>query len=233
MDKWLQDLKGLRSLLLIIPVLYYILLLWSLLAADSEPPRTVYYYNELAFVPLLVLCTVLFFQREFGGGFSEIYATFPLSFAAMICRKLSLMLSLSLLMHGGWVLVYLSKFGVMKTDVYSYSGAEKAGESASWLDLLVQAFPSYLLVIAVVILVMILTKKIYTGIAAGFFLWLVEAMSGGKLLGEIAFFTRDIPPNITFMHNRLLITGIALACTLAAIGYANRRHHWIMAEEGE
>jgi hypothetical protein len=233
MDKLLQDVKSLRSILLLIPITYYLLLLWSLLAADPAYPRTVYYYNELAFVPLLVLLTISFFQREFGGGLMEIYATYPLSLSVMVLRKFSMILGTVLLLHAGWVMLYFGKFHRLETDIYSFAQSKLLWGEATWLQLFAQALPGYLLIISFVILIMVLSKKLYTGLAAGFALWLIEVLSSGKLLERFALFTKDIPPDIQFLHNRWLLTGIAVGLALAAIWSVNQRRHWIGHDEGE
>ncbi|MBP1994950.1 hypothetical protein [Paenibacillus eucommiae] len=233
MPKLLQDLKSLRSSLILVPGMYYLMLIWSLLAADPENPRTVYYYNEMAFLPLLVLLTVLFFQRELGGSVMEIVATLPLSFAAMLIRKIALVLASAIILHIGWVAIYMQKFTKLETDLYSFPAKRLQWMEASWPQLLLQALPSYLLIIAFVVLLTVMTKKLYAGVAAGMTLWLLEVLSSGKALGRFVLLTKDIPKEIPFLQNRLLLAAAALILLLLAIWSANRRDRWIVHDDGE
>lgn len=233
MSKLIHDLKGLKNLMIIVPILYYALLLSSIIFADADRPRTIFYYNEMAFLPLIVMLTVVYFQHELGGRMMEIYSTFPLSFAQMLIRKLGLIVMTTLIVHLGWVLVYKLKFDSFNCTIYYYSGNAPQFTEISWFQLWIQAFPEYLMMIGITMLFMILTKRLYGGLAAGFTLWMIEVLLNGQIASSVSLFTNHLPEEVPFIMNRLLLLGLFVLCMMISIMLMNRRERWVIQQETE
>ncbi len=233
MSKLAHDLKSAGNAALLVPAAYYALLLASIVFADPERPRSVFYYNEMAFLPLVIMIAVILFQRELGGSMMEIYSTFPVSFAAMVLRKFGVAMAASALLHFGWVYVYKQKFHMLRATVYLYNGGDPFTGDATWLMLLSQSAPEYALMAGVAIFASIASKTLYGGLAGGFAVWMAETMSDGKLLSVFAIYTLHIPGQITLAFNRLLLLSAGMICLAAAILLVNRRERWIVDKEVE
>ncbi|MED4600984.1 hypothetical protein P9314_09755 [Paenibacillus validus] len=232
MSKMISDLKGLYSPMAAVPALYLLLLHISIWLGDPEIPKNMTTYNEMAFLPLVPMVCTLYFQRELGGTL-EIYATFPVSFPRMIWRKLLLISATLLALHGGMVGSYVCRYGQIRTEIFSYAGGGSTRGEAGWLQLLLQAWPAYMSMTALSLLFILAFKKLYSGAAAGFALWLAEVLSEGRLLGHGALFTHHIPPEATFTANRWMHAAAAIAIVGFTIILANRRERWIVHDELE
>jgi len=233
MSKWWVELKGLKGWMLIMPLLYYLLLLASILLADSDRPRNLFYYNEMAFLPLLVMLVVLFFQREFGGSSMEIYATLPISFGGMLVRKAVLLVCATILLHLGWTLFYWLKFHQLRAGVYHYFTDQAMREETRWLPLFLQALPEYLIIMATTMLTIILFKRLYGGMLAGFLIWMIEVLSGGSLFAHLSLLTINLPREGSFTVNRFLLILFSILFFLISLWLINRRQRWILHEEIE
>lgn len=231
MSKVIQDFKNLRGAWGYGTVVFLLLFISTFLF--SEYPRDLYFLNEMFMLPLVVLCTVSFFQREFGGFFSEIYATFPLSFFSMIVRKLVLLYSLIALIHFSWVMTYVAKFDKMETVLYSYVKDVGQFQEVSWLQLFLQALPAYFIFTAVTLLAMVVTKKVYAGIGVGFAIWLVEVISMGQITKRWTLFTVYIPEDASFVVNRLGLVIVSLIVIIISIFWANKREKWIINDDSQ
>lgn len=227
-----QDLKGLKGPFLLAIVGCY--LGYVTLIATSRYPRDLFFLNEMFMLPVVSMATVMFYQRELGGYFSEIYATFPVSMTGMILRKLGQLLVFITVFHLAWTWVYLSSFGKMETLVYSYHNQPPYWGEISWLQLFSQSVPTYLLLAVLTLLGMVLTKKIYGGLGAGFSLWILEGLSRGEMLQDLTLYTvylPESPDNTAFVVNRMLLITISLALLTLSIYWANQRHKWIITDE--
>lgn len=229
MSKVIQDFKSLRGAWGYGTIAFFLLFISSFLF--SEYPRDLYFLNEMFMLPFVVLCTVSFFQREFGGFFSEIYATFPLSFFYMIVRKLVLLYCLIALIHFSWTMAYVAKFDQLQTVRYSYLKGTIQFQEVSWLQLFLQAVPAYFIFTSITLLAMVVTKKVYAGIGIGFAIWLVEVISMGQITKRCALLTVYIPEDASFFVNRLGLITTSILLIFISIWWANKREKWIITDD--
>ena len=229
MTNVLQDWKNVKGAWLYVFIAFYLLFLSSFLFAWE--PRDLFYLNEMFMIPLVVLGTVLILQREFGGYFSEIYATFPVSMPLMMLRKILQLYVFIATIHLFWTVIYRVKFGSMKTVLYYYKTDEAVFQEVSWLNLFVQSVPAYLVITGVTLLGMVLTKKVYGGLGAGFAVWMFEVISTGGITGEWTLFTIFIPMETAFARNRLGLLAIFIVLLLLSFWWANKREKWIVADD--
>ena len=79
------DLKLHKQPMTALIVTIFILYLISIVT--GEKPRTVYYYSEMGMFPVVIMFTLLLFQREIGGGSMELVSTYPASLRLIAVRK--------------------------------------------------------------------------------------------------------------------------------------------------
>lgn len=229
MSKFISDLKGLKSVLLFVPFTYYLLVILSIIMADE--PKTIFYYNEMIMLPLIVMLTGLLFQREFSGSMMEIYATFPVSFVAMLLRKVLFLVVIIFTLHLGWALTYLGKFNVIETMVYAYNEADPAFKSTSILHLFFQAFPGYLFISTIVLAGLIFSKQLYGGWLLGFAVWMFFSLMRNEWNGFFSLYTIYIREDTAFWCNQLLLLLFACGLTIISAILLNKRARWIVIEE--
>ncbi|GGK12000.1 hypothetical protein GCM10010965_01200 [Caldalkalibacillus thermarum] len=229
MSEVVQDLKGLKGPFLLAIVSYY--LGYVTLIVTSRYPRDLFFLNETFMLPVVIMATVMFYQRELSGYFSEIYATFPVSMPRMILRKMWQLMVFITVFHLAWTWVYLGAFGKMETLVYSYRDQPPYVGEISWLQLFSQSVPAYLLLAMLTLFGMVLTKKIYGGLGAGFSLWILEGLSRGEILKYLTLYTIYIPENTAFGVNRLLLVAISVVLLTLSMYWTSQRHKWIITDE--
>lgn len=228
MNKWLEDLKSLRGAWLFTAGVFYVLFLLSFLLSDE--PRDLFFFNEMFMIPLVILITVVLFQKEFGGYFTEVFATLPLSMGKLIMRKLLQLFLAIVLLHGLWSFLYRLKFNELQTTVYSYFN-EGIVQESSWIDLFLQSAPSYAAATSVTLTGLVLTKKVYGGLGAGFALWMFEVISQGRFLGQWTFFTVHIPEGISFTGNRMGLLSAFVILVAFSIFLASKREKWLISDD--
>lgn len=229
LSKWGEDMKGLRGLWLYIAAGFYSLFLLSFLL--SEEPRDLFFLNEVFMLPLVILLTIIVFQKEFGGYFSEVFATFPLCMAAVVGRKCVQLFIVVTAVHLIWVTLYRLTFGQLQTVAYDYENQEMVFTDLSWLELFAQGLPAYGLAAAVTVTGLIFTKKVYGGLGAGFALWMIEVLTMGAFLGRWTLFTMYMPDGATFAGNRTGLAAAAIVLLLMAAVWAGRREKWLTADD--
>ncbi|MDG5788391.1 hypothetical protein QA612_12955 [Evansella sp. AB-P1] len=229
MSSILQDWKNMKGAWLSVLVVFYLLFLLSFLF--SSEPRDLFYLNEMFMLPLVVICTIVFFQREFGGYFSEIYGTFPVSIPLMMLRKIVQLFVLIFILHFFWTVVYSWRFGGMETVLYSYQGKEAVYQEVTSIQLFLQALPTYFVMAGATILGLVLTKKVYGGLGVGFALWMFEVISVGSITGKWALFTIFLSQNDSFAVNRIAHIVVFLLLFTISIFWANRRSLWVIHDE--
>ncbi|UTR13623.1 hypothetical protein MM221_13445 [Salipaludibacillus sp. LMS25] len=230
-SKWQQDLKGMWGTWLFVTTGCYGLFLASFIFADADYPKDLFYLNELFMIPLVTLVTVLVFQKEFGGYFSEVFATFPLKMWEVIVRKFTLLVVLLISIHLLWVGLYWLKFGQLQTVTYDYANHEMSYKTLNWLELFSQSLPSYLFVAAITVVGLVFSKKVYGGLGAGFGLWMLEVLTGGGFLGRWTLFTIYIPTEGTFTENRVSLIVITVLLGIISVLWAERRGKWVTNED--
>ncbi|WP_253735962.1 hypothetical protein [Paenibacillus sp. FJAT-26967] len=233
------DLLNYKSMWGILPFLYLLMLAVTFFTADPEYPNNPLFYAETAFYPLLIMLTIGMFQRELSGAM-EIFATFPISMKGMVLRKLGLLALFTVLYQISWHTAYRAKFGTVSTLVFSYSSpVEPQPQADAGIgSLLLQQLPALLFMCLLVITLLLLTKKIYTGLLAGLGIWMLDMLSHGSWMPYLALHTSFIKEHSRglpglFLTNRLLLT--AAACLLLALTLlvADNRSRWIGHEEEE
>ncbi|MDI3298828.1 MAG: hypothetical protein QJR08_06640 [Bacillota bacterium] len=228
MRLWLAEWRALRSGMFAIMAVYGGLLVTYLLLAPRPP--SVALYNEVAMAPLAVMAVGVLFHRDLAGNQMELFASYPLSLAAMIVRKWASALGLVLAFHLLWSRVYLWRFREIVAPLYSWSGRAWAWKPASELSLLALALPEYMAVAGLTLLVTIVAKRVDVGLLAGFALFLLESLNAGSgASGAGALFTMNLPAQ-ALLPNRILWTGAGLAALALAALWTERRTRWI--EEG-
>lgn len=235
MSKLVQDLKSAKGFTLWLVAIYCVLMLWVAFHKDEAGSPDPYLLNEVLMLPLLVLVTTLFFQRELSGTFMEIYVTFPVSLVWMVIRKFLTVLALAVIIHLGWYLVYLWRFGKPKALIFPYFDAGSyAAYHVSWGTLFIQALPAYLLFIALTIAGIVVSKRLYGGVIISFSYWLFELTSSGYVTKSYSLFTAFLKDDDgSFLINRLALTLAAVAFLSLAMMVLNRRERWIMQDEPE
>ncbi|MCR6109617.1 hypothetical protein HXA35_04610 [Bacillus sp. A301a_S52] len=231
LSKWQEDLKGMWGTWLFVMLGCYGLFLSSFVFVDADNPRDLFYLNELFMIPLVTLMTVLVFQKEFGGYFSEVFATFPLKMWEVIVRKFTQFIILLAGVHLLWVEIYRLKFGLLQTVTYDYSNHEMIYTKLNWLELFSQSFPSYIFVAAVTVLGLVFSKKVYGGLGAGFGLWMLEVLTNGGFLGRWTLFSVYIPEEIPFIENRISLIVAAIILGIVSVLWAERRAKWVASED--
>lgn len=230
MSTVIQELKGMKGLTLWLVIIYVAIILAMILQANH--PLNLYFLNEVFMLPLLVLLTTLFFQRELAGTFPEILVTYPISIAGMMARKFLLIFVWTVLIHLCWSMVYLLKFGKMVTLIYPFSDGNPSEMEVSWIRLFIQAMPEYWLFICLTIAGTIISKRLYGGVIIAFAYWLFELISVGSVTKSYALFTALLQGNDgSFLSNRLVLTLIAAVLLILAIFIFNHRSRWIVDEE--
>lgn len=206
------ELSHWRDLFAWAPILYYAMLLTSLALADPEVPRSVYNYNELYFLPMVILITSLALQRDFSGSMMELHAVYTLSMGRLLVRRLIMVILGILPLHLGWVELYRLKFGGM--ELRGVLGMELFLSDPGWWRLLLLAGPGYLAGIGVTMLFTYLGKRTYAGLLAGFFLWMLQALDGSPIQG-------------------IALLGLFVLGGVGSWWLIRRRSRWITVEELE
>lgn len=203
----------------------------SMLTGDPARPRTVYYYSEMGMYPIVIMLTLLLFQREIGGGSMEMIATYPVSLRLIAVRKWVLALIYASLFHSGLMAVYILKFGGISTLMYPWNGAEGIKRSTGIIPLLLQSMPAFMLLASVTLLGMVLFRKTYGGLALGFSLWTLDTVSGGEWLSGWTLYASFLPEGASFPLNRGVLLAAAAAFLGGSVWLIGRRERWIMEEE--
>ncbi|GGG14583.1 hypothetical protein [Paenibacillus aceti] len=215
----------------ILAILLLLLYLISIVTGQADKPRVVSYYAEMGMFPLVIMFTTMMFQHEIGGGGMEIIATYPVSLRLIAWRKWLSAVLLSLLASLIWMSVYLYKYGMIRTKFYPWNGGEAVFRSGGILELLLQALPAYLLLASLTLVGIIVFRSIYGGLLSGFSIWILDTISGGRLLASFTLYTAYLPREASFPLNRvtmLLVSVLLLGLALWLIGY---RERWIGREE--
>ncbi|WJH35880.1 hypothetical protein N6H14_08160 [Paenibacillus sp. CC-CFT747] len=231
MSRWLIEMKNLRTPLVLVPAVYYGLLLASIALSAPDRPRNLYNYNELAFLPFVVMLTFLMGRVEFGGRTMEILSTYPLSYTRLLLRKLAVALAAAVLLHAGLMGAYRLRFHTLEALYYPYNGTAPGAADAGWLPLLLQALPAYLLLAAVTLLGMTLSRKLYGGLAAGFGLWMLGVLMPPGAFGPFTLLTASLTKETAFPVNRVWLIGAGMLAAAVAALLLNRRSRWVV--EGE
>ncbi|GIO87767.1 hypothetical protein J25TS5_46990 [Paenibacillus faecis] len=212
-------------------VLIFLLYLIGILSGDPNRPRMVYYFSEMGMFPLVIMMTLVMFQRELGGGGMEMIATYPVSLHLIALRKWLLALGYASVLNVGWMLVYLAKFGEIKTLMYPWSGGEGVKVSTGIPALMLQNLPAFMLLSSLTLAGMLIFRKTYGGLVSGFSVWVLDTISRGDLLKGFTLYTEFLPVDGTFVANRLVLlagAGGLLGFSLWLIG---KRERWILEEE--
>lgn len=212
-------------------VFVFLLYLISILTSNPDRPRTVFYFSEMGMFPLVIMLTLVMFQRELGGGSMEMVATYPVSLRLVALRKWLLALGYASILNVGWMLVYLAKFGGIKTVMYPWSGGAGAKLSTGIPALMLQNLPAFMLLSSLTLAGMLIFRKTYGGLVSGFSVWVLDTISRGDLLKGFTLYTEFLPVDGTFVANRLVLlagAGGMLGFSLWLIG---KRERWILEEE--
>lgn len=231
MSKVWIDIKGMKSGYLTIPLLYELALLLSLLL--SAKPRTIFYYNEMFALPLIVMVTVLFFQRELSGQMMEVVSSLPISLPLLLLRKVGLTLLFVGLLHIIWTSVYLMKFQQLSTMVYYYNGSQPSFERTTIWHLLIQALPEYVFMIMLTTFGVIVTKRIAGGLLSGFSVWMLFSLLGGHLESKLSLYTVFLRDKSFFVWNQTILLTLALVLLLMSLVIINRRLRWLVEDDEE
>ncbi|MEK5059293.1 hypothetical protein ACFSVM_19805 [Paenibacillus shunpengii] len=234
---WLRmELKGMRSGTFWLVVAIYLLLLTTILFRtfeDGAAPNPMQYNEMLSFL-LCTMAAILFFQREWGAGSMETIASYPMSLTAMTIRKWGLAIILMLIAQAGWMTLYVLRFGQMSARVYPWDGGEAITDTVHMIELLIQPLPAMLFMISITIFGMVLSQKLYGGLALGFAWWLLDTMTMGAIFRHFTLYTtyldmREVP----FVLNRGLLVGASLILLIISIFVINRRHRYTKESELE
>lgn len=233
MTGWLKEWKNLKTWLSLIPAISYALLIVSLVWADSDRPRDVVYYNEMLYILFIVMLTYLLFQREIAGSMMELNAVYRRSMAALILRKASVVIVLFTVLHLAWYGVYIAKFGVLKTNVFSWTSDAIVFAETGWLHLYLQALPGYLLIMVLTMWGIVISRSLYGGLGVGLGFWLLEALGGGRMIPYVTLMLYAKDPEQSFLVNRLFLIAIAIVFALWALLLLSRRERWVTKDELE
>lgn len=225
------DLKIQKQPVALLVLVIFFLYVASILTGDPARPRTVYYYSEMGMYPIVIMLTLLLFQREIGGGSMEMIATYPVSLRLIAVRKWVLALIYASLIDIGWMAVYMMKFGEISTLMYPWNGAEGVKRSAGVVPLMLQTMPAFMLIASVTLLGMVLFRKTYGGLALGFSLWTFDTVSGGEWLSGWTLYAIFLPDGASFPINRAVLLTAAAAFLGCSVWLIGRRERWIMEEE--
>ncbi|WDH98108.1 hypothetical protein PUW24_03870 [Paenibacillus urinalis] len=234
---WLRmELKGMRSGSFWLVVAIYLLLLGTILFRTFEheaAPNPMQYNETLSFL-LCTMVAMLFFQREWGGGSMETIASYPMSLTAMTMRKWGLAIILMLIAQAGWMTLYVLRFGQMTALTYPWDGGEAITDTVQKIELLIQPLPAMMFMISITIFGMVLSQKLYGGLALGFAWWLLDTITTGAILRYFTLYTtyldmREVP----FVLNRLLLVGVSLILLIVSCYVVNRRQRYTKDQELE
>ena len=231
MNKWLQDLKGTKGLMLFAPIIYYLILLSFIILSNKEYPPNPIQINEAGMIPFVIMITILFYQREFSGFFMEIYSTYPISYSWMVFRKGIQTLMITVVAHFVWGQIYLWRYERLQGLVFPADGSEPILREVSWGYLLKQAIPEYLLMIAITLFVMVVSKRLFAGIMAGFSYWMLESISRGAMTKAFSIYVMYIPEKVPYFTNRLYLYSVAIVLMAFTVVLLNRRERWVLSEE--
>ncbi|GAA0137373.1 hypothetical protein YSY43_42140 [Paenibacillus sp. YSY-4.3] len=225
------DLSIGKQPLFLLTLLIYFTYWAAIWLADPYRPQTVYYYAEMGMFPIVIMLTVLLFEREIGGGSMEIIATYPVSLRLMAVRKWILSLVLSALAGVGWMAMYRMKFGGIESVMYPWDGGEAVSRQAGYLPLLLQTLPAYMLLASVTVLGITWFQKLYGGLMIAFALWMLDTVSAGRILGGFTLYTAYLMEGSSFIANRVILLVLASFLLLLAGGIMGSRERWIGREE--
>ncbi|WP_131923168.1 hypothetical protein [Hazenella coriacea] len=230
MSKWRIDLANLKSWFTLVPIIYVSFLILVILLDESILLAS---YNETAIFPLIVILSVLFFQKEFGGSSMEVIATFPISMTGMWLRKMFLTLFTFVCFHWMVVQVFMLMYPKTVSSYFPYDGGESKTIIMDYGQLLFQIFPAALLLSTCTICAMILSKRLYVGLIFGFGVWMIDVLSSGSIFTLFTLHTVYLPKGSFFLYNRLAllsISGIFIGLSLYMI---RKRSYWIVSDEFE
>jgi len=216
------------ALLSIILLISYLL---GIVTGQPDKPRAVNYIAEMGMFPLVIMFTILMFQHEIGGGGMEIISTYPVSLRLIALRKWLNAILLSVLTSLLWMTVYLFKYEEISTNIYSWSGSKYTFRAASIPELLIQVLPAYLLLTTLTLAGIIVFRSIYGGLITGFALWILDTISGGRLLSSFTLYTAYLPQEASFPINRLVLLLVSALLLGIAIWLIGLRERWIGNEE--
>ncbi|MEF2967516.1 hypothetical protein V3851_16945 [Paenibacillus sp. M1] len=223
------DLKLHKQPVTALVVTIFILYLISIVTGDK--PRTVYYYSEMGMFPVVIMFTLLLFQREIGGGSMELVSTYPASLRLIAVRKWVLALLYASVLNLLWMAVYLLKFGDIATVMHPWDGGEAVKRSVGVFQLMLQTMPAFMLLASLTLAGIVLFRKTYGGLALGFALWVLDTISGGDWLSGWTLYASFLPEGASFAVNRLVLLAASAVLLGFAVWLIGRRDRWIMEDE--
>lgn len=225
------DLNIARQPLFFLTLIIYLSYWVVILTGDADYPQTLYYYSEMGMFPVVIMLTVLLFEREIGGGSMEVIGTYPVSLRIMAVRKWALGLVLAVLAGMGWMAVYRIKFGEMMTVMYPWNGGEAVSRQAGYLELLLQTMPAYMLLASVAVLGIAWFQKLYGGLILSFAVWVLDTVSLGSVLKDWTLYAAFLPQDSSFIANRVILLVCACLFLLLGVRLIGIRDRWIGREE--
>lgn len=225
------DLNIVKQPLFLLTLLIYLSYWGAILTGDENYPQTVFYFAEMGMFPIVIMLTVLLFEREIGGGGMEVIATYPVSLRLMAVRKWVLALVLSALAGMGWMVVYRMKFAGILTVMHAWNDSEAIFRQAGYLELLLQTLPAYMLLASITVLGIASFQKLYGGLVLAFALWILDTVSAGNMLGGWTLYTAYLPEGSSFTANRIILLAAASLFLLLASWMLGMRERWISREE--
>lgn len=231
MNRLGMELKGLRGINFVAFLLSYIYIYYIVLTLDSPSIYLYSYFNEFLMFPVIIILTISFFQKELGGNFMEIYVTLPISLPIMIIRKLILILSITTLLHLGWVIIYLMKFGKLITIIFPLPEGQPYLGEISWIMLYIQSIPNYIFLVSLTIFGLIMIKEFYGGLALGFGMWMLENLSQGNVTGRFSIYTQNLWSGEVFLKNKIILLLLSLVLIFLTIKTITNRERWIRYQD--
>lgn len=225
------DLSIGKQPLFLLTLLIYFTYWAAIWLADPYRPQTVNYYAEMGMFPIVIMLTVLLFEREIGGGSMEVIATYPVSLRLMAVRKWILALVLTGLAGVGWMAMYRMKFGGIVNVMHPWNGGEAVSRQAGYLPLLLQTLPAYMLLASVAVLGIAWFQKLYGGLIIAFALWILDTVSAGRILGDFTLYTAYLTEGSSFIANRVILLVLAGSLLLLAGGVMGSRERWVGRDE--
>ncbi|MFD1177142.1 hypothetical protein ACFQ3W_12675 [Paenibacillus puldeungensis] len=226
------DVKLHKQPMMFIALVLFGLYLLNIVTGDPARPRTVYYLSEMGMFPLVIIVTLLMYQREIGGGGMEIIATYPISLRVMVVRKWVIAILISVLFSLGWMTAYLLKYGEIITTHFLWSGATPIkGKPIGVVPLLLQTLPAYLLFASLTVTGIIVFRKIYGGLILGFSVWVLDTISGGSVFNSWTLYTAYLGKEDSFPANRIVLLIASILLLMFSVWLVGKRERWIAVEE--
>ncbi|MNJ40575.1 hypothetical protein [Paenibacillus bouchesdurhonensis] len=225
------DLNLGKQPLFLLTLIIYLFYWFVILTGNVDYPHTVHYYSEMGMFPVVIMLTILLFEREIGGGSMEVIGTYPVSLRLMAVRKWIVALVLVALAGMGWMAVYRIKFGSIMTVMHPWHGGESVSRQAGYLELLLQTMPAYMLLASLAVLGIAWLQKLYGGLILAFSLWVLDTVSMGTVLGDWTLYAAFLPKDSSFIVNRVVLLISACLFMILALWLVGMRERWIGREE--